>query len=69
MGRERLPRPRVIRQRLDHDGLQGERPFERAFAKAHGADDAVAVSSCTAGLHLILHALGIGPATRCSCPR
>lgn len=35
--------------------------FERAFAKAHGADDAVAVSSCTAGLHLILHALGIGP--------
>ena len=35
--------------------------FERAFAKAHGADDAVSVSSCTAGLHLILHALGIGP--------
>jgi len=35
--------------------------FERAFAEAHGADDAVAVSSCTAGLHLILHALGIGP--------
>jgi dTDP-4-amino-4,6-dideoxygalactose transaminase len=35
--------------------------FERAFADAHGAEDAVSVSSCTAGLHLILHALGIGP--------
>lgn len=41
----------------------GERvqAFERAFAAAHGAEDAVAVSSCTAGLHLILHALGLGP--------
>ena len=41
----------------------GERvsSFERAFAEAHAADDAVSVSSCTAGLHLILHALGIGP--------
>lgn len=35
--------------------------FERAFARAHDADDAVAVGSCTAGLHLILAALGIGP--------
>lgn len=34
--------------------------FEKAFAEEHGADDAVAVSSCTAGLHLILHCLGIG---------
>jgi dTDP-4-amino-4,6-dideoxygalactose transaminase len=41
----------------------GERvlEFEAAFASIHGADDSVAVSSCTAGLHLILHALGIGP--------
>lgn len=41
----------------------GERvqAFEQAFAAAHGAEDAVAVSSCTAGLHLILHALGLGP--------
>lgn len=41
----------------------GERvsSFERAFAEAHAADDAVSVNSCTAGLHLILHALGIGP--------
>lgn len=35
--------------------------FERAFAKLHGASDAVAVSSCTAGLHLCLEALGVGP--------
>ncbi len=35
--------------------------FERAFATMHGVADAVAVSSCTAGLHLALEALGIGP--------
>jgi len=41
----------------------GERvaAFERAFAHLHGMDDAVAVSSCTAGLHLCLAALNIGP--------
>ncbi len=37
------------------------RAFERAFAEKHGAADAVAVSSCTAALHLILQTLGIGP--------
>jgi dTDP-4-amino-4,6-dideoxygalactose transaminase len=37
------------------------RAFELAFADRHGALDAVAVSSCTAALHLILEALGIGP--------
>lgn len=37
------------------------REFEQAFAKLHEAEDAVAVGSCTAALHLILHALGIGP--------
>ncbi len=37
------------------------RSFEQAFAKAHGAQDSVAVNSCTAALHLILQALGIGP--------
>ena len=36
------------------------RAFERAFAAAHGAPDAAAVNSCTAGLHLSLAALGIG---------
>jgi dTDP-4-amino-4,6-dideoxygalactose transaminase len=37
------------------------RAFERAFAAMHGAADAVAVSSCTAALHLALDALEIGP--------
>lgn len=37
------------------------RAFERAFAEEHRAADAVAVSSCTAGLHLAMQALGIGP--------
>lgn len=37
------------------------RAFERAFADMHHAADAVAVDSCTAGLHLALEALGIGP--------
>ena len=37
------------------------REFEEAFARLHGAEDSIAVGSCTAALHLILHALGIGP--------
>src|SRR6266567_1360700 len=37
------------------------REFEQAFARLHDADDSIAVSSCTAALHLILHTLGIGP--------
>ena len=35
--------------------------FERCFAKLHQVADAVAVSSCTGGLHLAIAALGIGP--------
>ena len=35
--------------------------FEQAFAAAHGVAAAAAVSSCTAGLHLTLAALDIGP--------
>jgi dTDP-4-amino-4,6-dideoxygalactose transaminase len=35
--------------------------FERVFAEHHRAADAIAVGSCTAGLHLALDALGIGP--------
>jgi dTDP-4-amino-4,6-dideoxygalactose transaminase len=35
--------------------------FERAFAAFVGADHAVATSSCTTALHLMLHLLGIGP--------
>jgi dTDP-4-amino-4,6-dideoxygalactose transaminase len=37
------------------------REFELAFARLHKAEDSLAVSSCTAALHLILHALEIGP--------
>ena len=35
--------------------------FERRFAAHVGAQEGVAVSSCTAALHLCLHVLGIGP--------
>jgi dTDP-4-amino-4,6-dideoxygalactose transaminase len=35
--------------------------FESAFAEYAGARHAIAVSSCTAGLHIALTALGIGP--------
>jgi dTDP-4-amino-4,6-dideoxygalactose transaminase len=37
------------------------REFEQAFARLHEVDDSIAVNSCTAALHLILHALGVGP--------
>jgi dTDP-4-amino-4,6-dideoxygalactose transaminase len=37
------------------------RAFEQAFAAEHGVLDSAAVSSCTAGLHLALAALGVGP--------
>lgn len=37
------------------------RAFEEEFAATVGADHAVAVNSATAGLHLALEALGIGP--------
>jgi len=35
--------------------------FERAFAEHLGAPHALGVSSCTAGLHLLLRASGVGP--------
>jgi perosamine synthetase len=35
--------------------------FETAFAASIGAEHAIAVSSCTTGLHLMLHLLGLGP--------
>jgi perosamine synthetase len=35
--------------------------FEQAFAARHGVRHALASSSCTTGLHLILAAMGIGP--------
>ncbi|NKE58324.1 DegT/DnrJ/EryC1/StrS family aminotransferase [Lentzea sp. PSKA42] len=37
------------------------RQFEEAFAASVGAGHGVAVSSCTTGLHLAVHLLGVGP--------
>ncbi|MCP2249226.1 DegT/DnrJ/EryC1/StrS family aminotransferase [Lentzea aerocolonigenes] len=37
------------------------REFEEAFAASVGARHGVAVSSCTTGLHLAVHLLGVGP--------
>jgi dTDP-4-amino-4,6-dideoxygalactose transaminase len=42
--------------------------FEAAFAARIGAAEAVAVSSCTAGLHLTLFVRGIGPGDRVAVP-
>jgi perosamine synthetase len=50
----------VLRSRWVTQGPRVEE-FERRFAQAVGARHAVAVSSCTTGLFLALHALGIGP--------
>ena len=53
----------VLSEVIDSEWLtMGDRvrAFEEAFATMHGAEDAVAVSSCTAALHLILQALGLG---------
>ncbi len=44
------------------------RTFEHAFAELHGVADAVAVDSCTAGLHLVLKALGVGPGDEVLAP-
>ena len=35
--------------------------FERAFAQRHGVTYALATTSCTTALHVIMTALGIGP--------
>ncbi|HUT09435.1 MAG TPA: DegT/DnrJ/EryC1/StrS family aminotransferase [Thermoguttaceae bacterium] len=42
--------------------------FERAVADYCGTDDAVAVSSCTAALHLALLTLDVGPGDEVICP-
>ena len=42
--------------------------FEKAFAEIHQASEAIAVTSCTAGLHLCLAALGIGPGDQVLVP-
>ena len=50
----------VLRSGWIGTGPRAER-FERAFAGEVGTRHAVAVSSCTAGLHLLLRAFGVGP--------
>lgn len=42
--------------------------FEKEFAARSDAQEAVALSSCTAGLHLSLFALGIGPGDSVAVP-
>lgn len=42
--------------------------FERRFAERAGAAHAISVSSCTTGLHLVLHVQGIGPSDEVIVP-
>ncbi|WP_147819470.1 DegT/DnrJ/EryC1/StrS family aminotransferase [Salidesulfovibrio onnuriiensis] len=42
--------------------------FEREFSQKTGVAHALAVSNCTAGLHLALKGLGIGPGDEVVCP-
>jgi dTDP-4-amino-4,6-dideoxygalactose transaminase len=61
LGREEIEALKAV---IDSGWItMGERvlAFEKRFAQLHGASSAVAVDSCTAGLHLSLAALGIGP--------
>ena len=61
----------AVAEVLDSKWLtMGERTkeFERLFAEKHGAKHAVAVSSCTAALHLALQAAGVGPGDEVICP-
>ena len=51
----------LVHGKVTHD-------FEHAFAERLGAKHAVAVSSCTAGLHLALFVRNIGPGDRVAVP-
>lgn len=54
----------ALREPLQSGWLtQGPRvaEFEREFAKLHDVRHALATTSCTTGLHLVLAALGVGP--------
>ena len=55
---------KAVREVLESGWLtQGSRvtAFEEKFAEMHSVKHAVAVTSCTTGLHLALHAMGIAP--------
>ena len=54
-------RHRGGRRRLVCDASKYPTEFERAFAAATGRRHAMALPSCTSGLHLALLALGVGP--------
>jgi dTDP-4-amino-4,6-dideoxygalactose transaminase len=47
---------------------QATQELERRFAQGHRASYGVAVSSCTAALHLAMRALNIGPGDEVICP-
>lgn len=54
----------AVREPLESGWLtQGPKveQFERSFAERHGARHALATTSCTTALHLVLAAIGIGP--------
>jgi dTDP-4-amino-4,6-dideoxygalactose transaminase len=55
----------AVRRVFDSGWVAGQGPatsaFEGAFATAVGAEHALAVNNCTAGLHLAMLALGVGP--------
>ncbi|MBW0101543.1 DegT/DnrJ/EryC1/StrS aminotransferase family protein [Pseudonocardia sp. KRD-291] len=58
------PEKRALAEVVDSGWLaMGERvrSFEQAFARMHGVEDAVAVSSATAALQVVLATFGIGP--------
>lgn len=57
---EALAAARVVRGGWISQGEETAR-FEEAFSAAHGGLPAAAVCNATAGLHLALHALGVGP--------
>jgi perosamine synthetase len=55
---------RALREPLENGWLtQGPKvaAFEKAFAERHAVNHALATTSCTTALHLILAAMGVGP--------